>query len=127
MERMIVQHLHTKDSGKKPSPDIIMDGELAINYAANGETLFIKNSESAITEFKDDKYYQKQLSEKTDKTLPLTYSELVSLRDNSQLIPGQQYRITDYTCTTTQENTRSAGHQFDIIVKGGLRSNEKSK
>ena len=27
-----------------------------------------------------------------------------------------QYRITDYACTTTQENTRSAGHPFDIIV-----------
>lgn len=48
--------------------------------------------------------------------LSLTYSELVSLRDNSQLIPGQQYRITDYITTTTQVNTQSAGHQFDIIV-----------
>lgn len=46
----------------------------------------------------------------------VTYSELKSLRDNSQLIPGQQYRITDYVTTTTQENTKSAGHQFDIIV-----------
>ena len=116
MERMIVQHLHTEKSGRKPLPEDIMYGELAINYAANGETLFIKNSGKEIAEFKDDKYYQKQLSEKTDKTLSLTYSELVSLRDNSQLIPGQQYRITDYQCTTSQANTRSAGHQFDIIV-----------
>ena len=101
---------------KQPTTGQIDYGEIAINYAANGETLYIKNSENAIAKFKDDKYYQKQLSEKTDKTLSLTYSELVSLRDNSQLIPGQQYRITDYTCTTSQANTRSAGHQFDIIV-----------
>ena len=46
----------------------------------------------------------------------LTYSELKTLRDSSCLIPGQQYRITDYITTTTQENTISAGHQFDIIV-----------
>ena len=46
----------------------------------------------------------------------ITYSELKTLRDNSQLTPGMQYRITDYQCTTTQEDTRSAGHQFDIIV-----------
>ena len=46
----------------------------------------------------------------------LTYSELKTLRDSSNLIPGQQYRITDYITTTTQENTKSAGHQFDIIV-----------
>ena len=53
---------------KKPLPSDIMTGELAINYAANGETLYIKNSEEAIAEFKDDKYYQKQLSEKADKS-----------------------------------------------------------
>ena len=46
----------------------------------------------------------------------LTYFELKTLRDSSCLIPGQQYRITDYITTTTQENTISAGHQFDIIV-----------
>ena len=46
----------------------------------------------------------------------ITYNELVTLRDNAQLIPGQQYRITDYITNTIQENTKSAGHQFDIIV-----------
>jgi hypothetical protein len=46
----------------------------------------------------------------------ITYNELKTLRDNSQLVPGQQYRITNYVTTTVQENTRSAGHQFDIIV-----------
>ena len=46
----------------------------------------------------------------------ITWSELKSLRDAGNLISGTQYRITDYTCTTVQENTRSAGHVFDIIV-----------
>ena len=46
----------------------------------------------------------------------VTYSELVDLRDNSQLIPGRQYRITDYVTTTGQKNTTSAEHKFDIIV-----------
>lgn len=46
----------------------------------------------------------------------ITYSELKSLRDSSKLIPGRWYRITDYECTTTQEDTRSANHIFDIIV-----------
>jgi len=45
-----------------------------------------------------------------------TWSNLKSLRDSSQLIPGRFYRITDYECTTAQEDTSSAGHQFDIIV-----------
>ena len=53
---------------KQPAAGQIDYGEIAINYAANGETLYIKNSENAIAEFKDDKYYQKQLSEKADKS-----------------------------------------------------------
>ena len=53
---------------------------------------------------------------KLDKIIELSYAELVTLRDNEQLIPGQQYRIIDYITTTAQENTQSAGHQFDIIV-----------
>ena len=48
--------------------------------------------------------------------ISITYTDLKTRRDNDQLVPGQQYRITDYTCTTTQENTRAVGHQFDIIV-----------
>ena len=46
----------------------------------------------------------------------IDYASLKSLRDNSKLIPGMQYRITDYHTTTIQEDTKSAGHQFDIIV-----------
>ena len=48
--------------------------------------------------------------------IPTTYSELKTLRDNSSLIPGQQYRITDYVATTSVENTQSANHPFDVIV-----------
>ena len=52
----------------------------------------------------------------------ITWSELKTLRDGSKLIPGMQYRITDYQCTTIQENTRSAGHVFDIIVTADSES-----
>ncbi len=46
----------------------------------------------------------------------VTWSELKTLRDNGELIEGANYRITDYVTTTTQAETISAGHQFDIIV-----------
>jgi hypothetical protein len=48
--------------------------------------------------------------------IEITWQELKDKRDSGLLTPGQQYRITDYMTTTTQANTRSAGHQFDIIV-----------
>ncbi len=45
-----------------------------------------------------------------------TYKQLRYLKDISSLIPGASYRITDYVTTTIQNETRSAGHQFDIIL-----------
>lgn len=46
----------------------------------------------------------------------ITYAELKTLRDNSQLVEGQYYRITDFVTTVDQEDAKSAGHRFDIIV-----------
>lgn len=46
----------------------------------------------------------------------VTYNELKNLQDNKLLIPGSVYRITDYITTSTQVNTQSAGHPFDILV-----------
>lgn len=54
----------------------------------------------------------------------ISYSELAELKNKSKLIPGRQYRITDYV-TMTKSSTifRSVGHQFDIIVTA-LSSNK---
>ena len=59
----------------------------------------------------------------------ITYTDLKTLIDNDQLVPGQQYRITDYTCTTTTVGTRAAGNQFDIIVTADSKSvlNEEAR
>ena len=48
--------------------------------------------------------------------IEITWSDLKAKRDAGELTLGQLYRITDYQCTTTESYTRSAGHQFDIIV-----------
>ena len=52
----------------------------------------------------------------------ITYSDLVSLRDANRLIPGMQYRITDYDFTTTEDDTDSAHLPFDIIVTADSES-----
>lgn len=59
------------------------------------------------------------LSKKVENNIPMvsvTYAELVTLRNNGELVSGQQYRITDYETTTSQSGTISAGHPFDVIV-----------
>ena len=48
---------------------------------------------------------------------PVTHAQLLALRNAGTLVPGQDYRITDYVATTVQEDTQSANHPFDIIVK----------
>lgn len=50
-------------------------------------------------------------------TTEITWADLKTKRDNSELSAGALYRITDYVCTTVQEESQSAGHQFDIIVR----------
>lgn len=64
----------------------------------------------------DGKTYNIKDTDARKRMIETTWSNLKTLRDNSQLIAGMQYRITDYQCTTTQADTKSADHQFDIIV-----------
>ncbi len=49
--------------------------------------------------------------------IPISHTLLIGLRDAGELTKGAFYRITDYECTTTQANTRSANHPFDIIIQ----------
>jgi hypothetical protein len=54
------------------------------------------------------------------KPVKATYEEITEMRDQGKLIPGQYYQITDYVTTVngaTITNARSAGHQFDILVR----------
>ena len=52
-----------------------------------------------------------------DDIVNITYNELKKLRDNSKLKPSQYYRITDFITTVANDDeARSAGHPFDIIV-----------
>lgn len=48
--------------------------------------------------------------------VPITYNELVTLRNNGSLINGMQYRITNYNTSSTDVESRVMNHQFDIIV-----------
>ena len=59
-------------------------------------------------------------------TIGVTYEDLLGLINNNELIPSSSYRITNYTTTTSQTDTVSAGHDFDIIVTA-LSTNELSE
>lgn len=79
--------------------------------------LWLDANDNAIKSFINGKWESTKGVPLLGMMIETTYAELKEARDNKKLIPGQQYRITDYECTTSQENTKSAGHQFDIIVR----------
>ena len=62
--------------------------------------------------------------------ISVTWSQLKNLKDNSNLIPGTQYRITDYVATTNGDmRSCPANHPFDIIVIADAvnKLNEKAR
>lgn len=80
-----------------------------------------KQQQANIDNTQDKKIKELEEGGETPKQslIQTTYSELKSLRDNSQLIPGCWYRIIDYITTVNEAvitNARSAGHPFDIVV-----------
>lgn len=48
--------------------------------------------------------------------IEITWQELKDLRDAGNLIPGMKYRMIDYDTYTSQEDTKSAMHPFDLIL-----------
>lgn len=78
--------------------DVIIENEEVVAAAINDLSINKAN--------KTDILYLKEV----------TYSTLKTLRDSSGLIPGQQYRITDYNTTVTGNNYTVGNHQFDVIV-----------
>ena len=90
-----------------------------IFFSIKDGVLYVKDKCSCYTiKISDTTYTESELKHMLLNVymLSITWSDLVSLRDSNMLIAGQQYRITDYTCTTVQADSRSEGNDFDIIV-----------
>ena len=71
----------------------------------------------------ESKSLQRVLAEAEQKLIEISYNQLVRLRNNNLLIPGQFYKIIDFN-TSVDVNidevksigVKSAGNQFDVIV-----------
>ena len=51
-----------------------------------------------------------------------TYSELKSLKESSQLVIGQKYRITDFVSVFDETGITSANHPFDLIIEANANN-----
>lgn len=113
---------------KLPQPSDLVEGEIAINYAAGHEVITIKNNNATpeIVQFPNKSYVDNAdaanaaSAAEAQNAVSVTWSELKTLVNNSELVPGRQYRITDYVATvanaTNQGDAIAESHQFDIVV-----------
>lgn len=120
---IVTQESHTDEDDETVATDkrgvitrIIVDvGDITYEWVPIGGTVDSALS-STSTNPVQNKVITDALNTRTIKQKSVTYNELKALHDANQLIAGMQYRIIDYVTTTTQQDTQSAGHQFDIIV-----------
>lgn len=92
--------------------------QVSVRNLENGveemNSVIVENEEVTATALNDLNGRMSNLD--LENMVSVTWQELVNLKNDSELKAGKFYRITDYVTTTSQENTQSAGHQFDIIV-----------
>ena len=78
-------HLRSSVSGKIPTAEQLNYGEIAINYAKDGETLFLKNSENKVV-----------CLQPCYGIIEVTYAELKALRDGKTLNMNVYYWLTKW-------------------------------
>ena len=91
--------LHLKSSQlnegkpKLPTPDVLSYGELAINYAANNETISLKNSNNEVVTFSSD-------SQQDGKYMAKGHTVNAKEIESNPVLNGADIRIDGYTVDT---------------------------
>jgi hypothetical protein len=96
----IKSKLKTNGLPQLPSPDKLVDGEIAINYAEGVETISIRNENSAITTFSSDNYY-------TEKKLGSGFTNANSAKTVTTAINGLSDRVDGISGKTLTQVTSS--------------------
>ena len=103
----IKSKLKTNGLPQLPSPDKLVDGEIAINYAEGVETISIKNESGSIVTFSSDNYYtKKKLGSgftNNDATVTKALNDL-----NGRKLDASAYTPTDLSNYYTKGETSGA-------------------
>ena len=100
-------------------PDYWVSAILETNDGIYGyyEVSLLETQKVDLTNYYDITKTDELLNKKLDSAIELTYSELKTLRDNSQLVVGATYIINDYTYVPPFSVPFVSGnHIFDIIL-----------
>ena len=119
--------VNSGESGTDETPNVEDTMTEPLEPRSRSEKMFAKmagnpsfqnfEARSRREHFLDDLAKSKGSSGGGSPMVSVTYQELVALRDGSQLVPGMQYRITDYVCTVANDaEAQAVSHPYDIIV-----------
>ena len=97
-------------------PEDIEEGSLTITTTTQNYIKFMLNAGESQYECVYDKGSLSSWTPNIGNCIEVKYAEILEMRNNGKLIPGVNYRITDYDCVTFQSQTKSAHNRFDIIV-----------
>lgn len=89
MSNMVIQHTRTDVKDRIPSQNNISYGELAINYAKDSETIFLKNSENEIVDFKSYKEIEKKIENSVNKLITNTELKFYCIEPVTVTINGE--------------------------------------
>ena len=93
-----------------------------LSNKVDNDTLGNYYTDSEVDDILENNYYtMDQVDEMLEGFAPnnmieTTWANLRNLRDNSQLVKGAWYRITDYNFVTTKLGMQSGNHPFDIVL-----------
>lgn len=103
--------------------DSYEDAKDALNeiYEANPDAIIIveeEGKECLIEHGKELRFVPSNVNlDNLGELKEIKYADLVQLRNEGKLVAGNLYRITDYiTTVANNDNARSAGHPFDVVV-----------
>ena len=125
----IKSKLKTNGLPQLPSPDKLVDGEIAINYAEGVETISIRNENSAITTFSSDNYYtEKKLGSgftNNDVTVTEAIDDLEHMVVNKEEAIAAALNAKTDKATTTALNNVVTAHTANTSIH--LTSTEKGQ
>ena len=125
----IKSKLKTNGLPQLPSPDKLVDGEIAINYAEGVETISIKNESGSIVTFSSDNYYtEKKLGSgftNNDVTVTEAIDDLEHMVVNKEEAIAAALNAKTDKATTTALNNVVTAHTANTSIH--LTSTEKGQ
>ena len=121
-----VHHYHTKTPNNNPLATNMVDGEIAINMAADSEKLYIKNTNDEVVEFLPAKKTEELLNGKQDEI-----TDLATIRSGAakgatalQSVPAEYITETELNAKGYLTEHQDISGKVDKVSGKGLSTND---